>query len=266
MQKPLPDLPVLMYHSVPDIPGRPHQFRNTNPAYRLSLENFREQMVYAHENGYRTLHLDEVLGGANVFDNALVITFDDGWVDNYTNVFPILRAYGLTATIFVVTGFIGRQNYLSWHQLREMSEAGISIQSHTIRHKPLATLDEEEIEKELVNSKKTIEDAVGKRVDFLSLPHGSFNKKVLRIAEKAGYRAVCTSEPGYTHEYRNLPVMCRINIPSHLPLETFRKILERDDATIQPMVMSKKVKNLAKRVVGYNLYRKVYDLMYQGKG
>jgi peptidoglycan/xylan/chitin deacetylase (PgdA/CDA1 family) len=201
----------------------------------------------------------------HVPEKSLVITFDDGWADNYTNVFPILKAYGLTATIFVVTGFVGQPNYMDWNQLREMSEAGISIQSHTVNHKPLAQLSKAEVEYELGTSKKTIEDALGKIVKFLSLPHGVFNDQVLKIVQDAGYQAVCTSEPGYSHEYKNLPVMKRINIPDQFQLDTFKKILERKEAVIFPMLLSKKVKNLAKKVVGYDLYRKVYNLRYQGK-
>lgn len=308
-----------MYHSVLNLPGRKEGQRNTNPAYCLSLEKFREQMQYVHKNGYRTLHLDQVLddrtltcetpsplpspargegkkggppsrgepplisppsrvydsprrggdkgeGGANIPYKSLVITFDDGWVDNYTNVFPILQEYGLTATIFVATGFIGQPNYMSWSQLGEMSAAGISIQSHTVNHRPLGTLGDEEIGRELVHSKKTIEDAIGKRVDFLSLPHGVFDGRVLKIAEESGYLAVCTSEPGYAHENRNLPVLKRINIPGRLSMDTFKKILEKNESAIRQMVVSKKVKNMAKRIVGYDLYRKVYNLRYQGKG
>lgn len=297
-----------MYHSVLNLPGRKEGQRNTNPAYCLSLERFREQMECILKNGYGTLHLDQVISlpssakkeaviprldrgiekdtgfrikcgmtdslrngslhlnaNARIFDKSLVITFDDGWVDNYTNVFPILQEYGLTATIFVVTGFIGQPNYMSWHHVREMSGAGISIQSHTVSHRPLATLRDEEIESELVLSKKTIEDAIGKRVDFLSLPHGIFNGRVLKMAKELGYRAVCTSEPGFKHEYNHLPVMKRINISDRLPLDTFGKTLERNEAAIRPMVVSKMVKNIAKSIVGYDLYRKVYNLRYQGK-
>jgi peptidoglycan/xylan/chitin deacetylase (PgdA/CDA1 family) len=209
-----------------------------------------------------SLHLNS---NTHVPERSLVITFDDGWADNYTNVFPILKEYGLTATIFVVTGFIEQANYMDWNQLRDMSEAGISIQSHTVTHKPLAQLSKSEVKYELEMSKKTIEDALGGQVSCLSLPHGVFDDKVLKIAQEAGYQAVCTSEPGYSHEYQNLPVMKRINIVNQLPIVTFKRILEKNEAVILPMLLSKKVKNIAKKVVGYDIYRKVYNLRYQGK-
>jgi len=300
-----------MYHSVPNLKERDKKVRNTNPAYSLSVNRFREQMEYIQKNRYKTLHLDQVLddrkltcktpsplpsptrgegdivappsgrevsndspplrggdkgeGEANDFNRSLVITFDDGWADNYTNVFPILKEYGLTATVFVVTGFIGKENYMDWNQLREMSGAGISIHSHTVSHKPLAQLSKADIKYELEMSKKTIEDHLGKQVNFLSLPHGVYNKKVLESAQEAGYQSVCTSEPGFSHEYKNLSVMKRINISDQLPIDTFKKILEQNDAVILPMLLSKKIKNMAKRLIGQEKYRKIYQLRYRVK-
>jgi peptidoglycan/xylan/chitin deacetylase (PgdA/CDA1 family) len=311
-----------MYHSVSEVAERGKKQRSTNPAYSLSVKQFREQMEYIHKNGYKTLHLDQVLSAAllvskkviikppsplpspsrgegyiispplrggdkgegevrgftndcisdneevistHVPEKSLVITFDDGWADNYTNMFPILKEYDLTATIFVITGSVGQKNYMRWNQLREMSEAGISIQSHTVSHKPLAQLSKAEIGYELEISKKTIEDHLGTQVNFLSLPHGVFNDKVMKMAQEAGYQAICTSEPRFSHEYKNLPVMKRINVSDQLPIDKFKKILEKNEAVIRPMLLSKKVKDIAKKVVGYDLYRRVYNLRYQGK-
>lgn len=265
-QRSIPRIPILMYHSVSEVAERGKKSRSTNPAYCLSVKQFREQMEYLYKNGYKTLHLNQLLdANTHVSEKSLVITFDDGWADNYTNVFPILKEYGLTATIFVITGSVGQTNYMNWSQLREMSEAGISIQSHTVSHKTLAQLSKTEVEYELETSKKTIADHLGTEVSYISMPHGSFDKRVLETAQNASYQAVCTSEPGYSHEYKNLPVMKRINISDQLQMGTFKKILEKNEAVIRPMLLSKKVKNLAKKVVGHNIYRKVYNLRYQTK-
>jgi len=308
-----------MYHTVLNVPERGKKVRNTNPAYCLSVKQFREQMAYIHKNGYKTLHLDQLLlpstsplnkedvipakagiqkdtgfrismrvyaksrsdkcgmtdslrntslhlnANIQIPEKSLVITFDDGWADNYTNVFPILKEYKLTATVFVITGSVGQKNYMDWNQLREMSGAGISIHSHTVSHKPLAQLSKAEIEYELKTSKKTIEDALGTQVNFLSLPHGVYNKQVFESAQKAGYIAVCISEPGYSHEYKNLPVMKRINISDQFQIDTFERILEKNEAVILPMLLSKKVKNLAKKLIGQEKYRKIYQLRYRVK-
>jgi peptidoglycan/xylan/chitin deacetylase (PgdA/CDA1 family) len=255
----IPKVPILMYHSVVEAFKRDENIRSTNRAYCLPVKQFRKQMEYVRGNGYKTLHLDQVLDtNTQIPEKSVVITFDDGWADNYVNAFPVLKDYGLTATIFVVTGFIGQTNYMDWNQLREMSDAGISIQSHTTSHKPLTQLSVAEIEYELQTSKKTIEDALGKQANFLSVPHGVFDNKVLKMAEDAGYQTVLTSEPGYSHEYKNLPAMKRINISGNFSIEVFSRI-------IMAIVLPKKVKNLVKKVMGYDIYRKVYNLRYQGR-
>ncbi len=128
-----------MYHEVSEAPERNKRIRSTNPAYSVSLKQFREQMEYLHENGYHTLSLNQVIDAKASLDHKTVaLTFDDGWANNYTNAFPILKKHGLTATIFVVTNFVGNHNYMDWNQLRKMNEEGISIQSHTASHKPLS--------------------------------------------------------------------------------------------------------------------------------
>lgn len=252
-----------MYHGVSEVPERSKKSRSTNPAYSLTVNQFREQMEYLSQNGYKTLHLDQLLNiKAQVPQKSLVITFDDGWADNYAHVFPLLKNYSLTATIFVISGFVGLAKYMDWRQLREMSEAGFSIQSHTVNHKPLASLKNDQLMYELITSKKTIEDHVGTQVDFLSLPHGVFNRRVLERIPDAGYRAVCTSEPGFSHTYDIPAIFKRINISDNCEISKFEKIVEVNKLSVLPLIISKKNKNLIKKIVGYNTYRKIYRLRY----
>jgi hypothetical protein len=85
------------------------------------------------------------------------------------------------------------------------------------------------------------------------------------MAQEAGYQAVCTSEPGFSHEYKNLPVMKRINISDQFQIGTFKNILEKNEAVILPILLSKKIKNLARRAIGNDGYRKLYQLRYRVK-
>ncbi len=161
-----------------------------NPAYRLPLGMFREQMHLIREGGYSTLTLNRLLDfdARSVRDQSVVITFDDGWADNYANALPVLAETGVKATLFVVTGFVGRKGYLDWQQLADMQAEGISVQSHTHGHNPLPLLSEEEIRAELEVSKGSIEDRLGTPVDFLSAPHGMLDRRVIRAARSSGYR------------------------------------------------------------------------------
>jgi peptidoglycan/xylan/chitin deacetylase (PgdA/CDA1 family) len=252
-----------MYHSVSEISERNGKIRSTNPAYSLTVNHFREQMKCLYNGGYKTINLNQLLDiNALVPEKSLVITFDDGWADNYRNVLPTLKEYDLTATIFVITGSVGQSNYMGWTQLREMSKAGFSIQSHTVSHKPLAGLNDDQLIHELTSSKKTIEDHIGTPVNFLSLPHGVFDRQVLATAQKVGYQAVCISEPGFAHEYSSPAVFRRINVSDYYTLGTFEKIIEKNRMTILPLILAKRLKNLLKRAIGTGNYRKLYDLRY----
>ena len=253
-----------MYHEVSEVPERNKRIRSTNPAYSVFLEQFREQMEYLHENGYHTLSLNQVIDAkVSLNHKTVAITFDDGFANNYTNAFPILKKHGLTATSFVVTNFVGNHNYMDWHQLREMNEQGISIQSHTASHKPLSILETNEIMYELEESKKSIEDHLGSAVDFLSAPHGMVNHKLADAARAVGYKAICTSEPGFTHSWSNPAILKRITISNRCEIAAFKKIIQANYMAILSVLFSKTVKNLTKKLLGYNNYRKLYRLRYR---
>jgi len=259
-----PKVPVLMYHGVSKTAERDKRTRSTNPAYCVSLQAFSEQMNWLAENRYPTFSLQSLLEPQCLHHSkAVVITFDDGWLNNYTDAFPILKERGLSATVFVVTDFIGRSGYMNWNQLKEMSRGGVSIQSHTVNHRPLDGLNKEEIRHELVSSREAIEDHLGTPVHFLSLPHGMANNEVLAIAGEAGYKGICNSEPGYTHTYGPLPIFRRINVSDRYGINIFVKIVQRDQTIVLTLIGSKKMKNLLKEVIGYSAYRKLYRLRYQ---
>ena len=123
----------------------------------IEPEDFEWQMKYLVDHGYHSITIDELYafleGKGTLPERPVLITFDDGYVDNYTNAYPILKKYNLKATIFIVTGFVSkRKGYLTWDQLREMERNGITAQSHTVTHAPLPELPDERIREELVAS------------------------------------------------------------------------------------------------------------------
>jgi peptidoglycan/xylan/chitin deacetylase (PgdA/CDA1 family) len=258
-----PKIPILMYHQVSELTKTTKKIRSTNPAYSLSVKQFSEQMRYLHENDYQTLSLSKLLDQtAPYHQKAVVLTFDDGWADNYTNAFPILKKFRLTATIFVITDFVGKPEYADWAQLREMSKDGISIQSHTVTHSPLPLLHTNEIMYELGTSKKSIEDHLGSVVEFLSVPHGMINQEVANASRAAGYKGICTSEPGLSHRLMDPAILKRINVSSRYDISRFEKIIQANCMLLVSLKFSKKGKNLIKKFLGYNNYRRIYRLRY----
>jgi peptidoglycan/xylan/chitin deacetylase (PgdA/CDA1 family) len=252
-----------MYHQVVQDDERNRKVRRTNPAYTVTVDRFREQMGWLAENNFRTRSLDDVFDPRTLLKDSVVITFDDGWADNFSHALPILREFGMSATVFVVTGFAGTPGYLDWERLREMSGCGISLQSHTVSHRPLESLDSREVAEELGTSKKVLEDRLGTPVHFVSMPQGSWNRRILDAARAAGYRGVCTSEPGFRHSLGTPAVFSRINVSDRISMASFSRIARMDQSFILPVRVSTGFKRAIRSLVGYRNYRLLYRLRYR---
>lgn len=171
-------IPILMYHGVSDnVWGISSLF--------VSPKDFEEQMKYISENGFTPIFMHEIEHLDSSIQKPIVITFDDGNYDLYTEAFPILKKYNIKATIYIISGFGDGIYTMTLDQAKELSDSGlISLQSHTVTHKPLATLSLDQIEIELRDSKKTLEDLTGKEVYSIAYPTGSYDKRVIEIAKK----------------------------------------------------------------------------------
>lgn len=173
------DVLVYMYHSVRDDPVNPD-----DADLSVRVEEFEKQLAFFAEHKRKTIFASEL---ADIADGEkyLLITFDDGYEDNYTEVYPLLKKYNCKATIFMITRLIGKEGYLSAEQIREMTESGlVSVQSHTVSHDPLALGDKEyeDVDYEMRTSKLILEAISGKNVDSVALPNGSYDPVVLDIA------------------------------------------------------------------------------------
>ena len=183
----------------------------------IEPEDFDWQMKYLVDHGYHSITLDELYavleGQGRLPDRPVLITFDDGYVDNYTNAYPILKKYDLKATIFIVTGFVSkRKGYLTWDQLREMEQHGITAQSHTVTHAPLPELSDERIREELVVSKQQAEAELGHPVEFIAYPTGVHDLHIVSLAKEAGYKGGFTVKYGNVDRNSNVYAMERVPI------------------------------------------------------
>jgi peptidoglycan/xylan/chitin deacetylase (PgdA/CDA1 family) len=131
--------------------------------------------------------------------NTVVITFDDGYEDNYQNAFPILKKHRFPATLFVITDSVGKQGFCSWGQLKEMQNNGIDIGSHTKTHPYLPQVNEERLRKEIFESKKEIENKLGKKISLFCYPNGGYNSRARDLVKQAGYEGACTTNKGRYH-------------------------------------------------------------------
>lgn len=224
----LRSIPVLMYHSV--------AYEKNNPV-RIPQEKFKEQMKYLKDNGYSTLSLDDLYSyfeeGISVPEKSVVLTFDDGYEDNYKNAYPILKEYSFKASIFIITDSIDKKSYLTSSELKELDENGISIESHTVTHRKLQELSYDEQLKELENSKEILEKLLNKKVIYAAYPYGSYNKDTIKAAKDAGYTMAFTTDGRWAGKEDGLLTLDRVYISGFFNLDTFKERITNPNYKIQ---------------------------------
>ena len=129
-------------------------------------------------------------------EKPILITFDDGYVDNYEEAYPILKKYNMRGTIFLIINLMDTPGYLTWDQVKEMAADGMEFGSHTISHKPLTSFDRAGVRHELQDSKDIIEKMTGKPCHFIAFPEGKYNDMVMEETRGAGYRYAFTVDTG----------------------------------------------------------------------
>ena len=205
-----PGVPVLNYHQVEDKDGNP---------LTLYCDQFDQQMAYLAEEGYHTITLDEMMdaaeNGTPLPEKPVVITLDDGYVDNYEYAYPILKKYGFKATIFLINDFTGvYPNYLTWEQIREMQDSGlIDFESHTMTHANLSELtSRDELHHEIADSREALSKKLGKKIDYIAYPGGRVTDAVEEVTRDAGYRGAFTVHYGLSTPTEGVYQMDRIPI------------------------------------------------------
>lgn len=197
LSRPVPvKIPILEYHAVDlrPIPGA------AGRQLTLSVTRFQQEMDYLAAHGYTTVTLDEIYAAMQALvklpAKSVAITFDDGYLDNYTLAYPILRAHKFCATFFVITNAVGHAGFMTWDQLRQMHASGMSIESHTVHHWDLDRLSQDELVSELTQSRNAIAAEVGQVPAALSYPGGNYSLRVAIAAQAAGYILAVTNQPG----------------------------------------------------------------------
>lgn len=183
-------LPILTFHAVDD----------QLSVLSFSPSVFQRVMANLHEHGYQTLDLREVVDYLQQHkpfpDRSFVLTFDDGYQSVYTEAFPVLQRYGMSATVFLTVGRKKRtksryrlptmegRSMLSWGEIREMQRGGITFGAHSLTHPDLSRLSTEQASREIVQSKEIIEDALGTPVTCFAYPFGYFDQRSHAIVQQ----------------------------------------------------------------------------------
>lgn len=225
----LPDLPGLHIRQIPILYYHSVMLEAKNEV-RMPPDQFEAQMDFLCDNGYQSITLNQLYRafyqGASLPPKPFVITFDDGYLDNYTTAFPILRRYGFTATVFMVSSYIGGEDFLSWPQLKELVASGWEIEGHTDTHPYLSKIDEITLLHELKSSKELLELGLGKTVDFLAYPYGDFDSAVLQAVRDTGYLMAFTTERGWANPNSDARQIQRIYCYANMGQNEFSRRLQ----------------------------------------
>ncbi len=211
-------IPVLNYHQINDVDEN---------MLTVSTEEFETQMTWLEQNGYQTITAAELAdaleGKGSLPDRPVLITFDDGYIDNYQCAFPILRKHDMKAIIFLISEYVSLYpNYLTWNQLLEMQKNGIEFGSHTVDHNVLTELSKPAVYHQLNDSKNLLERRLGRPVNFLAYPCGYTNEEIKAAAKSAGYRAAFTVDLGNTYPGDDLYTLNRVPVFGAMPHTMFR--------------------------------------------
>ncbi len=245
-------IPILMYHSISDEPEN-----GIHPYYRIntSPKRFAEHMQFLHDNYYKVIDLSEAVRlisaessgspnpptfhPSNIPQKKVVLTFDDGYKDFYTQAFPVLYQYNFTSTVFLPTAFIGGRKpglreklHLSWSEIKELQQKGIVFGSHTVTHRQLQDLDKKEVVLEIKNSKEVIEERIGNEVRSFSYPYrfpsqeNGFIQILRSILSEVDYQNGVNTEVGVNGKGEDRFFLKRLPVNSSDDIRFFQSKLE----------------------------------------
>lgn len=211
-------VPILCYHGVLDNPwGITSLF--------VKVAEFEKQMKYLKDNGYTTLFASEI-ALANNYEKPVIITFDDGYKDIYTNAWPILQKYNLKGNSYIISGWIGGDVYMDNNMIKEIHNSpNFEIGSHTVTHRQLATLSNEDIEYEVSQSKQDLENLLGSTINVIAYPVGSYDSRVLNIVSKYYKYGLSTDNGMENPNYLNTYNLKRIYVMRDYNINTFASLL-----------------------------------------
>lgn len=252
---------VLMYHSLYDNEIEFNEIPEEDRPYAISLDVFKQQLNLLVKNNILVLNPFDFFDEIKNKKHSVLLTFDDGHKSFYEYVYPELLNHGFTGIFFVTSDLIeNRQDFCSWHQLKEMAKSGMSIQSHGKTHKFISELPEQEAILELYDSKCTIEEKIDENVTSISFPGGRYTSREIENAFNMGYKVLFTSEEGLNNynSCKNTIIVKRLALRNTTILSEFLSLASGNYFTIKRRVFIHAAKKIVKQLVGNNFYHIIY--------
>lgn len=231
------NIPIFCYHRI-----------TTNPIseYDLTPAQLESHFQYFKSNGYQTITVGQLLEyqkkPALLPKKTLVLTFDDGTKSHYTEVLPLLKKYGFKGTFYIFPNstYGSKKRWLSWEEIGELVKAGMDIGSHGLTHPYLTArngLNEEQykvwLDKELVQSRKMLEEHLKIQVKTIAYPFGLYDRQVEEAAIKAGYQGMLSINPGPNRIRENSYRLKRRIVVNTMGLKSLANIMADRSLDIQ---------------------------------
>ena len=222
----LRDASILMYHSIAE----------NGVFFTVKPSEFERQMKYLSKNNFNVMSLgyfiDAFSKNKKIPRKTVVLTFDDGYLDNYENAFPVLKKYNFPATIFVATGFVGGKknnssneplSMMTWEQIREIADHGLlDVNPHTKNHSILTTVSYEGACKEINESRSDIELKLLKKCGLFAYPHGAYNESIKSFLKEKGFICAVSTQEGLIAKNSDLFCLRRNSIDRSVSMEIFK--------------------------------------------
>lgn len=198
------DIPILVYHHV--VPDHAQGVLYVTP------DGFERQLRYLRDNFYQSVSFTDLADcleyGAPLPERPVILSFDDGWENQFQYGFPLLQKYGFSGTFFVVSGYIDHQNFMTTDQLRTMMDAGMTIGCHSRTHPTLSSLGSAaRLKDEVAGSKAWLEDHFGIAIDTFAYPYGAYSSAVIAAVKAAGFRTARTVDTATHASADNLALL-----------------------------------------------------------
>lgn len=192
-----PKLPILIYHYVEYVTDEKDTIRQS---LNINPRTFENQINTLKDSAYTFVtpsDIQKIERGELSIEKPVIISFDDGYRDFYTDVFPILKKHQVKAVAYIVPGFLDKLNYMYWNQVKEISSSGlVEIGAHTINHRSLNNLTNDAAFREINDSKIILELALGEKITTFAYPYGHFNDQTPDLVKSAGFTSALTTDEG----------------------------------------------------------------------
>lgn len=185
-------MPILMYHHI-----REYSFEKDTVGTQLSVapNKFGNQLDLILQNNFQSTNFEQIATD-NIPVRPIILTFDDGYSNFYTSAFPELKKRDMTAVVYIITGYIGKDGYMNENQIQEIKDYGIEVDPHTVNHPDLSSISIEKATTEITESRNYLQQHFNSKTLSFCYPSGKYNDSVVQTIQNNNFGFAVTTNPG----------------------------------------------------------------------